>query len=129
MSTLEDVRLREKAAARCTAKIKRKVLRKQARKARAEHLAKCSLELVKRKDNKKTPLTELYVKRNFTEHREEWQKEIQRHCEEVYTDLEETNEVRETEMNTSKRKVISNSQWTDAMQKSQLTWCCKPRPN
>ena len=28
-----------------------------------------------------------------------------------------------------KRKVISNLQWTDAMQKSQLTWCCKPRPN
>ena len=31
-----------------------------------------------------------------------------------------------TELNTSKGKVISNSQWTDAMQKSQLTWCCKP---
>ena len=37
MSTPENVRLREEAAARCTAKIKRRVLRKQARKARAEH--------------------------------------------------------------------------------------------
>ena len=31
-------------------------------------------------------LTELYVKGNFTENREEWQKELQLHCEEVYTD-------------------------------------------
>ena len=60
MSTPEDVRLREKAAARCTAKIKRKVLKKQARKARAEHLVKCSLELVKRKDNKKTQIRPLH---------------------------------------------------------------------
>ena len=40
-STPEDVGLREEAAARCTAKIKRKVLKKQARKARAE---RCCLE-------------------------------------------------------------------------------------
>ena len=47
LSTLQNVRLREEAAARCTAKIKRNVLMKQARKARAEHLVKCCLELVK----------------------------------------------------------------------------------
>ena len=35
MRTPENVRLREEAAARCTAKIKRRVLRRQARKARA----------------------------------------------------------------------------------------------
>ena len=42
MSTPENVRLPEEAAARCTTKLKRRVLRKQARKARAEHLVKCS---------------------------------------------------------------------------------------
>ena len=39
MSTSQNVRLREEAAAKCTAKIKKEVL-KQARKARAEHLVK-----------------------------------------------------------------------------------------
>ena len=52
MSTPENVRLREEAAARCTAKIKRIILRKQARKAWAEHLVQCSLEPVKKKDKK-----------------------------------------------------------------------------
>ena len=44
MSTPENVRLREEAAAKCTAKIKRRVLRRQARKDRAEHLVRCSSE-------------------------------------------------------------------------------------
>ena len=34
---LENVRIREEAAARCTKVIKRRVLKKQARKARADH--------------------------------------------------------------------------------------------
>ena len=84
-STLENVRLREAAAARCTKKMKRRVLKKQARKARAEHLVKCCLETGKKKA-KREPLTELYVKGHFTEDREECQKEPERHCEEVYTD-------------------------------------------
>ena len=54
-------------------KIKRKVLKKQARKARAEHLVKFCLEPGKNKV-KREPLTELYVQENFTEDREEWQK-------------------------------------------------------
>ena len=57
MSTPVNVRLREEGAAGCTAKIKRRKLTKQARKASAEHLARCSLEPGK-------PLTELYVKRS-----------------------------------------------------------------
>ena len=44
MTSPESVRLHEEAAARCTAKIKRRVLRRQARKARAEHLVRCSTE-------------------------------------------------------------------------------------
>ena len=43
MRTPENVRLREGAAVRCSAKIKRRVLRRQARKARVEHLTRCSL--------------------------------------------------------------------------------------
>ena len=56
MRTPESVRLREEAAARCTAKIKRRVLRKQAKKARTEHLVRCSLEPGKKKAKRK-PLT------------------------------------------------------------------------
>ena len=59
-------RLREEAAARCTAKIMRRVLRRQARKARAEHLVRCSLVPGKSKAKRKT-LTELYVREHFTE--------------------------------------------------------------
>ena len=94
LRTPENVRLREEAAARCTAKIKWRVLRRQARKARAEHLIRCNLVPVKKKANRK-PLTELYVKGHFTEDRTEWQKELQRHCEEMYTDMEETKEEQE----------------------------------
>ena len=53
MSTPETVRLREEVDARCTTKIKRSVLRRQARKVRAEHLVKCSLEPGKKKGEKK----------------------------------------------------------------------------
>ena len=48
-STPDNFRLREEAAAKCTAKIKRRIPRKQARKAGAEHLVQCSLEPVKTK--------------------------------------------------------------------------------
>ena len=40
-------------------------------------------------------LTLLYVDGHFSEDREEWQKKLQRHCEEVYTDQEETKAVQE----------------------------------
>ena len=52
MSTPENVRVREDAA-RFTAKIKRRVLKKQARKARAEHHVRCCLEPGKKKANRK----------------------------------------------------------------------------
>ena len=51
--------------------------------------------MARKKKAKRKPLTELYVKGNFTEDREECQKELQRHCEGVYTDQEETKEVQE----------------------------------
>ena len=79
------------------------MLKKQARKARAEHLVKCCLEPGKKKVRRK-PLTELYVKKSFTEERGEWQNELQRHCEEVHTDQEETRECKKTELNPSKRR-------------------------
>ena len=126
-STPENVRSREEAAARCTNKIKRRVLKKQARKARAEQLVKGCLEPGKKKVKSK-PLTELYVKGSFTEDRGEWQKEQQRHCEEVHTDQEETREVQENRIESFKKKVTSNLHWTAVMQKSQLTWCWRPGP-
>ena len=53
MSVLETVRLREEAVARCTAKNERKVVRKQARKARVEHLVRFSMEPEKEKATRK----------------------------------------------------------------------------
>ena len=44
---------------------------------------------------KSKPFSDLYVNGQFTEDREEWLKELQRHCEEVYTDQDETREVQE----------------------------------
>ena len=57
-------------------------------------------------------------------------KKLQRHCERVYTDRGETRDVqKQKESNIKRRKGTSSSQKTDAMQRSQLTWCCKPGPN
>ena len=68
--------------------------KKQAKKARAEQVVKCSLAPGKRKVRRK-PLSELHVSGNFTGDSEEWQRELQRHCEEVDTDQEETREAQE----------------------------------
>ena len=53
---------------------------------------------------RRKPLTELYVKGSFTEDREEWQKELQWHCEEVHTDQEETREVQENRIESFKKR-------------------------
>ena len=84
MSVPETVRLRGEAAARCTAKIKRRTLRKQARKARAEHL-------VKEKAADRIVRQRAFYRRQGGMAKEEHQ----RHCDEVYTDVEETGEVQE----------------------------------
>ena len=47
---------------------------------------------------------ELYVKEPFTEDRDEWQTELQRHCEEVYIDQEETKEAQESRIEYFKTK-------------------------
>ena len=83
---------------------------KEAMRARVEHLVKCSLEPGKKKSKNK-PLTELYIKCHFTEDREEWQKELQRHCEEVYTDLEETKESLQERIEYFRKK--GNQQFTE----------------
>ena len=48
------------------------------------------------KKAQRKPLTELYETGHFAEDRTEWQEELQRHCEEVYTDMVGTKEVQET---------------------------------
>ena len=92
----------EEAAARCTKVIKRRVLTKQARKARAQHLVNCCLALGKKEASWK-PLTEFLCRRTFTEDRE-WQKELQRHCEEVHTDRGETRDAQEKRIEYFKKK-------------------------
>ena len=74
--TPEDVKIREEAAARCKRVMERRVLSKQARRARA-HLVKCSMESG-RKKNRRKALLELFVDGTFTDNREEWQKELKR---------------------------------------------------
>ena len=93
---------KEMAAARSTRPIERKILRKQARKARADHAVQCCLLPGKRIPKRKA-LTELYVNGIFTEDREEWQKELQRHCDEVYVDALESKEEQE-------RRIVKYSQ-------------------
>ena len=46
-------------------------------------------------DHQRRPLTELYVKGCFAEDRSIWEKELQRHCDEVYVDVVETTEEQE----------------------------------
>ena len=57
-----------------------------------------------RRKRKRKPLSELYVNGNFTEDREELQKCLQRHCEEVYTDQDETRDVQEKRIEYFKKK-------------------------
>ena len=54
---------------------------------------------------RRTALSELYVNGNFTEDRGRWQRELQRHCEEVYSDQAETTEVQEKRIQYFKNKV------------------------
>ena len=94
------------------------MLKKQARKARAEHHVKCCQEPGKKKAKRK-PLTELYVKWQYTEDREEWQKELQRHCEEVHADQEETKEAQESRNEYLKKK--GNQQFTEDGRNAEIT--------
>ena len=93
----------------------------ETRKARADHVVKCGMisgkKIVKRK-----PLTELCVPGKFTEDREEWNQELQRHCEEVCTDLEHTRKVQKERIEYFKGKETNTSRRTDAEPNSQLTW-------
>ena len=100
---LEEVRIREGTAARCTKVIKRRVLKKQTRKARTDHLVKCSAMQGKKRMEIK-PMKELHVNCKFSEDREQWNHEPQRHCEQVFQDPEETKEVQEGRIEYFKRK-------------------------
>ena len=74
------------------------MLRNHAKRARADHAVKCSL-MPGKKIPKRKPLDVLYVNGSFTEDREEWKKELQRHCDEVYVDPEETKDEQEKRIN------------------------------
>ena len=117
MSTPENVRLREEAAARCTAKIKRMILRKQARKARAD-LVKCSMKPGKKK-TKRNPLTELYVKGHFTEDRGEWQKELQSSAKRCILTEQKRKKNRKAELNTSEKR--GNQQFIEEGRNAEIT--------
>ena len=112
------MRIREEAAARCTKVIRGRVPKKQATKARAEHLGKCCLAPGKRNVRGK-PMSELYVNGNFKEDREEWQIELQRHCAEEYTDQEATREVQENRIEYFKK--MGDQQFTVNGRRAEIT--------
>ena len=56
---------------------------------------------------------------HFTEDRSESQKELQRHCEEVYTDKEQTKEEQENRTEYSKKK--GNQQFTEEGRNAEIT--------
>ena len=60
------------------------------------------------------------MKGQFTEDREDWQKERHRHCEEVYTDLEGTKDVQE-ESRTEHFKKNGNQQFTEQGRNAEFT--------
>ena len=70
MSPTEDVRTREEPTVRYTKVIKRRVLKKQARKVRTSHLKKCSLILDKKKAFRKS-LIKFYDEGRFIEYQED----------------------------------------------------------
>ena len=98
MATPENVRLREKASSSCTKRIKRKVLKKQANKARAEHLVNVATS-----EEEGEKETADLTKGNFTEDRS---------CRGTVNKCTLTRRSRKrfkkTELNISKRKVICN---------------------
>ena len=100
------------------------MLKKQARKARAEHVTRCCLALGKKKAPRK-PLTELYVDGQCTEDREKWQNELQRHCEEVYTDQEGPKEEQQKNRICEEERRPAVHSGRAQCSGSQLTSCCK----
>ena len=71
---------------------------------------------------KRKPLSELYVDGKFTQDRER-QKELQRHCEGVFSDPDETREVQEGRIEYFKME--GDQHFTDEGegQRLRLTWC------
>ena len=123
-STPENVRLCEEAAARCTAKIKQIILRKQARKARAEHLVKCSLEPGKKKAKRK-PLTNCTLKGTVPKTEQNGKKNFQGTVKRCTPTWKKQKEPKKKELNIFKNG--TNNSWrTDATQRSPSTWFCKP---
>ena len=87
-------KLQQGAKDRLKEKFAKKKKNKQTRQARARHAAKCSLMPGKRTP-KGRPLKEVYVDATFTEDRNIWKEELQRHCEEIFEDVAETIEIQE----------------------------------
>ena len=113
------MRLREEVATRCTKKIKRRVLKKQTRKARAEHLVRVQFGGDRKEKIQRKQLSEPHVKGTFTEDSEEWKKELQRHCEEVYHDQDETREVQEQRIEYFRKR--GDRQFTDDGRRAVIT--------
>ena len=66
-------------------------------------------------------VSELFVNGQFTEDREEWQRELQRQCEDLHTDQEETRELQEKRMEYFKKKGDQHQQFTDAGRRAEIT--------
>ena len=64
-------------------------------------------------------MLELYVDGHFTKDRDEWQKELQRHCEEVYIDQDEPRQVQERRIEYFEKK--GDQHFTDDGRGAEIT--------
>ena len=88
----DEIRKMSALAAQCRDPVRKKVLRKLAHKARREFDARVGA-LPRGKIVTKPVVTKLWVNGRATEDREEWNEEVQLHCEKCYGDKSETPEV------------------------------------
>ena len=88
----EEIRECSTLAAQCRDPVKRKILRKKARKARREFDAKVGA-LPRGKIVNRPVVTKLWINGRASEDRDEWKEEIKIHCSKCYDDKSETLEV------------------------------------
>ena len=88
----DEIREMSALAAQCRDPVRRKILRKKARKARREFDAGVSA-LPRGKIVKRPVVTKLWINGRASEDRDEWNEEVKLHCEKCYDDKSETPEV------------------------------------
>ena len=123
--TPDDVRTREEAAARCTKVFKRRALKKTSKESQSAALGEMLFDAFCKRKASRNPLAELYVDGHFEKNDK---KKNYRDIVKRYTRIRKGQKRSKGKKNRF-LKGTSSSQWTGAMQRSHLTWCCKSWPD